>query len=172
MNEKFTPAVDALIRRFSAIKEEFRGEISLTLAPEAVIGAVQTLRDEFQFDMLIDITSVDYWPQEEPRFHITYQLYSMSNNLLLRLRAPLIGNTPHIQTIEKLFPNANWYEREVFDLFGITFDDHSDLRRIIMPYDWAGHPLRKDYPLGYEEVQFTFNFEEISLRKPHPTKES
>jgi NADH-quinone oxidoreductase subunit C len=172
MNEKLIPAVDALSQRFSAVNEEFRGETTLTLAPEAVIGAVQTLRDEFHLDMLIDITAVDYWPQEEPRFHIIYQLYSMSHNLLLRLRAPLSGNSPHIQSVEKLFANANWYEREVFDLFGITFDGHSDMRRIIMPYDWAGHPLRKDYPLGYEEVQFTFNFEEISLRKPHPTKES
>jgi NADH-quinone oxidoreductase subunit C len=72
----------------------------------------------------------------------------------------------HLSTLESIYPGANWYEREVFDLFGIKFDNHSDLRRIIMPADWQGHPLRKDYPLGYEEVQFTFNFDEISLRKP------
>jgi NADH-quinone oxidoreductase subunit C len=86
----------------------------------------------------------------------------------LCLRVPLNASTPHLPTAEKVYPGANWYEREVFDMFGITFDGHSDMRRIIMPYDWQGHPLRKDYPLGYEEVEFSFNYDDISLRKPHP----
>ena len=85
-----------------------------------------------------------------------------SNNVRLRLRVPLNGNAPHLRHVEKVYPNANWYEREVWDLFGIRFEGHSDLRRIVMPHDWEGHPLRKDYPLGYEEVQFTFNFDEIN----------
>jgi NADH-quinone oxidoreductase subunit C len=65
------------------------------------------------------------------------------------------------------FPNATWYERESWDLFGVHYDESIDQRRILMPFDWQGHPLRKDYPLGYEEVQFTFNYNEIDLRKPH-----
>jgi NADH-quinone oxidoreductase subunit C len=71
-----------------------------------------------------------------------------------------------VKTIEKVYAGANWYEREVWDLFGIQFEGHSDLRRIVMPQDWEGHPLRKDYPVGYEEVQFTFNVDEVQLRKP------
>jgi len=69
-------------------------------------------------------------------------------------------------TLEGIYPNANWKEREIWDMFGIRFEGHSDLRRIILPADWEGHPLRKDYPLGYEEPQFTFNFDEIRLHKP------
>ncbi len=143
---------------------------TLHIAAEKNVEIAQVLRDEFQFNMLIDETAVDYWPQEAPRFHLVYQLYSMPFNLRLRLRLPLDGNAPHLRTLESVFPNANWYEREVWDMFGIRFDGHSDLRRILMPYDWEGHPLRKDYPLGYEEPQFTFNFDEIDLRKPKGQK--
>jgi NADH-quinone oxidoreductase subunit C len=83
------------------------------------------------------------------------------------LRVPLNGNAPEIPSIEAVYPNANWHEREIWDMFGIRFAGHSDLRRILMPYDWEGHPLRKDYPLGYEEVQFSFNYDEIDQRKPY-----
>jgi NADH-quinone oxidoreductase subunit C len=117
-----------------------------------------------QFNFLSALTAVDYWPHE-PRFAVAYQLYSVSNNCFLGLRVLLPGETPEISTLETVYPNANWHEREVYDLYGITFRDHSDLRRILMPYDWEGHPLRKDYPLGYEEVQFSFNFDEIDRRK-------
>ncbi len=85
----------------------------------------------------------------------------------LKVRIPLNGNDPHLNTLEGVYPNANWYEREIWDLFGITFDGHSDLRRIMMPTEWEGHPLRKDYPLGYEEPQFTFNVKEVDQKKPY-----
>lgn len=148
--------------------EEFRGQTSVTLDPEAIVNACQMLRDdaELDFNFLAALTAVDYWPSE-PRFKIVYQLYSLANKEFIGLRAQLSNESPEISTIESIYPNANWHEREVFDMFGVTFKDHSDQRRIIMPYDWEGHPLRKDYPLGYEEVQFTFNFDEIDKRKPY-----
>lgn len=167
MNEKLANIVKNLEERFAAAAHEYAGDVSVTLPPEHLLAAVQTLRDEFHFNLLMDVTAVDYWPQQEPRFHMVYHIYSMLENVILRIRVPLNGNAPHLPTIEKIFPNANWKEREVWDMFGITFDGHSDLRRIIMPYDWQGHPLRKDYPLGYEEVQFTFNAAEIDKRKPY-----
>ncbi len=148
--------------------EEFRGQTSVTLDPEAIVNACQMLRDDpdLDFNFLAALTAVDYWPSE-PRFKIVYQLYSLANKEFIGLRAQLSNESPEISTIESIYPNANWHEREVFDMFGVTFKDHSDQRRIIMPYDWEGHPLRKDYPLGYEEVQFTFNFDEIDKRKPY-----
>jgi NADH-quinone oxidoreductase subunit C len=97
-----------------------------------------------------------------------YQLRNLTRLLHIALRVPLSGNAPKMETLERVFPNANWFERELWDMFGIFFEGHSDLRRILMPYDWEGHPLRKDYPLGYEEVQFTFNVDEVAMRKPHP----
>ena len=104
------------------------------------------------------------WP-EEPRFAVVYQLYSLSKNVFLGLRVPLQGDSPELPTVEAVYPNANWHEREIYDMFGIIFRGHSDLRRILLPHDWQGHPLRKDHPLGYEEVQFSFNFDEIERRK-------
>lgn len=148
--------------------EDFRGQTSVTLDREAIVNACQMLRDdpELDFNFLAALTAVDYWPSE-PRFKIVYQLYSLANKEFIGLRAQLSNESPEISTIESIYPNANWHEREVFDMFGVTFKGHSDQRRIIMPYDWEGHPLRKDYPLGYEEVQFTFNFDEIDKRKPY-----
>lgn len=168
MDEKLKPAVAALQERFSAEAREFRGEVTLILAPERVPAALTALRDEFGFDQLVDVTAVDYYPREEGRFHVVYHVRSLGQTLVLCLRAPVNGIQPQLPTVEKIYPNANWLEREVFDMFGVRFDGHSDMRRIIMPYDWQGHPLRKDYPLGYEEPQFTFNFDDIRLRKPHP----
>jgi NADH-quinone oxidoreductase subunit C len=151
--------------------EEFRGQTSVTLDRETIVNACQILRDDpdLDFNFLAALTAVDYWPSE-PRFKIVYQLYSLANKKFIGLRVLLSGESPEISTIESIYPNANWHEREVFDMFGVTFKDHSDQRRIIMPYDWEGHPLRKDYPLGYEEVQFTFNFDEIDKRKPYAKK--
>jgi NADH-quinone oxidoreductase subunit C len=148
--------------------EMFRGETKVRVDPSLIVPICKFLYEdaEFSFNFLIALTCVDFWPQE-PRFMVVYQLYSQKNNALLGLRALLPGTDPKISTVESIYPNANWHEREVYDMFGVIFEGHSDLRRILMPHDWEGHPQRKDYPLGYEEVQFSFNFDEIERRKKY-----
>ena len=165
MSDHVQRAVRAAQERSGAELREFRQQQTLVLAADKLLDTAKLLRDEYQFNMLMDLTAVDYLG-EEPRFHIVYQLYSIEKRERISLRVAISGMDAHLSTLESIYPGANWYEREVFDMFGVKFDSHSDLRRIIMPADWQGHPLRKDYPLGYEEVQFTFNFDEISLRKP------
>jgi len=167
VEDSYQTILTSLKSRFQFEVQEFRGDISLVIVPEHVVDICRALRDEFGFEMLVEETAVDYWPQETPRFHVVYGFRSIANNLLLMLRVPLNGNAPSLPTIESVYPNANWFERELWDMFGIRFDGHSDLRRILMPHDWEGHPLRKDFPLGYEEVQFSFNFKEIDERKPY-----
>lgn len=166
---------DHLKTTIKALKERFGLQESdlmkypptLVAEPEKIVDISQVLRDEFGFNFLCELTAVDYWPEEEPRFHVIYGYYSHSNNSRLALRVPLNGDNPSIRTISGIYPGANWHEREVWDMFGIKVEGHPDLRRILMPQDWEGHPLRKDYPLGYEEPQFTFNFDEIDKRKHH-----
>ncbi|NCP87082.1 MAG: NADH-quinone oxidoreductase subunit C [Anaerolineae bacterium CG_4_9_14_3_um_filter_57_17] len=171
MNEKLQPYLDSLAEKFSAQPQKFAGETSLILPLEKLTAAAQMIHRDFGFELLSFVSAVDYWPQEEPRFHLIYRFTSVSKALAFTVRVPLSGISPVAPTLEKEYRNANWHEREVFDLFGITFTGHSDLRRLLMPADWQGHPLRKDYPLGYEEPQYTFNFDEIAARKPSATRE-
>jgi NADH-quinone oxidoreductase subunit C len=167
MDKNLEPIVHSLRQKFDAGLDEFRGEAHLTLAADAIIEALTLLRDEQRFELLSALTAVDYWPQQSPRFHVIYQLSSLAQNLTLQLRVPLDGARPTLRSAAGVYQAANWREREVFDMFGITFEGHPDPRRILMPQDWEGHPLRKDYPLGYEEPQFSFNYEEIDVRKPY-----
>ncbi len=164
MNEqKF---ISLLKDQFNGETLEFRGETTLVIQRDRLVDAAKKIR-EMGFELLSDITAVDYFPEENPRFHVVYQFTSLANQATLGVRVPVPGVNPGVATIEGVYPNANWREREIYDMFGINFEGHSDLRRILMPHDWEGHPLRKDYPLGYEEPQFTFNFEEIDVRKPY-----
>jgi NADH-quinone oxidoreductase subunit C len=91
----------------------------------------------------------------------------MTANARIRLKVLLSGDDPTVDSVVSVWRNADWYEREAFDMLGIKFNNHPDLRRILMPNDWVGHPHRKDYPLGYEEVQFSFNWREIDAKKPY-----
>lgn len=168
MKKDLQDAIKDIKKKFDALESEFRGEPSLLVTSGKLIEVAQTLKKDHKFNMLASLTAVDYYPELEPRFHIVYQFNSLTKKIRLEVRVPLDGNEPSMDSLESVFPNANWFEREVYDMFGVTFEGHSDLRRILMPHDWQGHPLRKDYPLGYEEVQFTFNYEEIELRKPKP----
>jgi NADH-quinone oxidoreductase subunit C len=168
MSENIISSVlQAFEERFSAQHNQFRGEDTLTLSADHIVAACLALRDEFGFELLSGQTAVDYWPELSPRFHIVYQIYSIQHNQRVCLRVPLDGNAPTMPTLTGVYPNANWQEREIWDMFGVRFEGHPDPRRILMPQDWEGHPLRKDYPLGYEEVQFSFNYDEIDRRKPY-----
>jgi len=166
MEKKLQIIVQKLEKEFGAIASETRGEVSLFVLAERIIAVCQQIQGQ-GFELLSAMTAVDYWPQENPRFHVVYEFTSVSKNLRLEIRVPVPGLNPSLPTVSGIYRNANWREREVWDMFGIRFEGHPDLRRILMPADWEGHPLRKDYPLGYEEPQFSFNSEEIDLRKPY-----
>jgi NADH-quinone oxidoreductase subunit C len=126
-----------------------RGEVTAVIEPAALLGTLRELRGdpELAFDALSDVSATD-WPDREPRFWMAYHLRSRSHGHRLRLKAGLPETAPHVASVTGVFPTADWLEREVFDFYGIVFDDHPDLRRIIMPDEWEGYPLRKDYPLG------------------------
>ena len=167
MDTKLEKIVKVLQEKANATYEEFRDEVHVFIHAGQIVDVLTFLRDEHQFSLLSAMTAVDYWPQENPRFHVIYQLTSLTQNLSIQLRVPVNGSQLKVPTATRVFEVANWREREIMDMFGIEFEGHPDPRRILMPEDWDGHPLRKDYPLGYEEPQFTFNFEEIDLRKPY-----
>jgi NADH-quinone oxidoreductase subunit C len=167
MDEKLQTTLDVLAERFGAQLQDYGAETYLIIDSGQLVEVCWTLHEEFNFDMLSDLTVVDYWPTQDPRFHVVYHLYSIPSGMRIGLRVPVPGIEPTVPTLESVYYNANWHEREIWDMFGIHIEGHSDLRRILMPFDWEGHPLRKDYPLGYEEVQFTFNFDEIDKRKPY-----
>jgi len=103
-------------------------------------------RSDLAFVFLAELTATDFWPRE-PRFELTYVLVSFAHRQRLRLKVRLYGNDAHVATATDLWPAANWLEREVWDMFGIVFDGHPDPRRLLMPEDWDGYPLRKDYPV-------------------------
>ena len=141
------PAVKALSTLATDAKYD-RNELTLTVARESVIAACQALR-QAGYNFFEDVTAVDWYPSE-PRFQISYSLLSHSLKRRVRLVVRLTGDDASIDSITPTWPAANFYEREIFDLFGVHFAGHPNLRRIMMPEDWQGHPLRKDYPVeGY-----------------------
>ncbi|HLI05805.1 MAG TPA: NADH-quinone oxidoreductase subunit C [Ktedonobacteraceae bacterium] len=129
---------------------DFRDEQTIVLKPEALVPVCAYLQKRLQYNFLSTITAVD-WLERVPRYDVVYQLLSLPNQSVLRLKIR-VGEKgeehPSVLTVTGIWPAANWYEREVYDLFGITFEGHPDLRRILMPMDWTTHPLRKDYPLS------------------------
>ena len=122
------------------------GETSVIVAPEKIVAICSYLKGKLQFVRLSGITAVD-WHPAEPRFEVVYLLHSIEKNARLRLKCRLGGAQPEIDSVTSVWQSANWYEREVYDLFGIVFRNHPDLRRIMLPEDWEGHPLRKDFPV-------------------------
>ncbi len=136
---------------------QFRGETTVVVPRELLRGAAERCRQDaaLQFNLLSDATCVDRFPIE-PRFELNYHLVSIPRRDRVRLRVRLPGNDPVVDSLIPVWPGANWLEREVFDLFGIRFTGHTDLRRILLPEDWEGHPLRRDYPVeGFRDVPST-----------------
>jgi len=126
------------------------GETTQIAEPSQILGLCRYLKDSEKFVRLSAVTAVD-WHPEEPRFEVVYLLHSIERNQRLRVKCRLSGNEPEIESVTPVWRGANWYEREVYDMFGIRFRNHPNLVRILMPVDWEGHPLRKDYPVhGYK----------------------
>ena len=148
------PALAALLawRREAVQSAKFdRDELTIYLERGAIREACAILKvsPEAQFNFLSDLTCVDLYPSE-PRFEMIYHLLSMKRKERVRLKVQLSGSDPSLESITSVWPAANFFEREVFDLFGVRFQGHPYLRRLLMPEDWEGHPLRKDYPVeGY-----------------------
>jgi NADH-quinone oxidoreductase subunit C len=161
--EQLKQAVGAALGAKVIELSEMLGELALTVKPEDYLAAARTLRDEpgLRFEQLIDLAGVDYaghgngaWRGR--RFVVASQLLSVANNWRLRLRVSAADDAfPVVDSLTGLWPNANWYEREAFDLYGIVFTGHADLRRLLTDYGFIGHPFRKDFPLsGNVEMRY------------------
>ena len=142
VREKFPQALIETVK--------FRGEQTIVLKPERLVAVCSYLQKNLQYTFLSSVTAVD-WFERVPRYDVVYHLLSIPHRCELRLKVR-VGERgeehPSVPTAVGVWPAANWYEREIYDLFGITFAGHPDLRRILMPMDWTTHPLRKDYPLS------------------------
>jgi NADH-quinone oxidoreductase subunit C len=135
---------------------EFHGETTVVVPRELLRATAEYCRGELEFNFLSDATSVDRFPIE-PRFEMNYHLVSIPKKLKLRLRTRLSGADPTVDSMVPVWPGAGWLEREIFDLMGIRFNGHPDLRRILLPADWEGHPLRRDYPTeGFRDIPSTY----------------
>lgn len=141
---------------------EFRGQVSVTVRKGRILEICRFLHDdpEISLDYLRDLCGVDYLGKKENRFEVVYQLYSVHHRHALRLKAEVPERDARIDSVMPIWVGVNWHERECYDMFGITFSGHPDLRRVLLPEDWEGYPLRKDYPVkgpdkewhGFEEV--------------------
>ena len=136
---------------------EFLGQLSIRIQPNDIVGVCDALKTDadLPFNYLSDLTCVHYPDNKEAPFEVIYNLYSISKNERVRLKAAVNGEG--INSVTSVWPSADWPEREVYDLFGVVFRNHPDLRRILLPPDWEGHPLRKDYPLEFVENRWTEN---------------
>ncbi len=132
------------------------GEVTITVPRESIVDVCWILKTKHDFNMLADLCGADKGPEEDPRFEVNYHLFSTKHFNRLRLKVLLSEDAPNVGTVVTVWKTANWHERETYDLFGVIFDGHPDLRRILLPSDFDGHALRKDYPLrGYEPYSLT-----------------
>ncbi len=134
---------------------EFRDQVSIIVKKDQIVPILKYLHDDplLSLDHLQDLTAVDYLKKKDVRFEVVYNLYSMRYRHQIRIRAQVAENDPKIGSVVPIWAGADWHERECYDMFGIVFNGHPDLRRILLPEDWEGHPLRKDYPLAGPELE-------------------
>jgi NADH-quinone oxidoreductase subunit C len=157
----FDEAVDALQAAWPGFGENVlrvvvdRGELTLDVTPAAVVAVAKTLRDDpnLRFELLSSVSGVDY-PDTAARLHAVYHFTSLTYRRRLRVETAVTVEDPHVPSVCDVYPTADFHERETWDMFGIVFDGHPGLTRILMPDDWVGHPQRKDYPLGGIPVEY------------------
>jgi NADH-quinone oxidoreductase subunit C len=154
--DKIEDALGALYEEAVDDVVEFRGEITLYVKSEPILAICKVIKnhDDLKYNMLADLTAVDHLNEMkdgDPRFHVVYHLFSTLSKRRIRIKAPVWEQTPSIDSVTSLWNAANWHERECYDMFGIEFKNHPDLRRILMPSDWEGYPLRKDFPVSDQE---------------------
>ena len=132
-----------------------RGEVTVVVDRAELLGVLERLRadEALALDFLSGLTATD-WPERAPRFWVAYELYSMAHRHRLRVKVGLPAENPHVPSVVGLFPTADWHEREAFDFFGVVFDGHPNLRRIMLPDGWEGHPLRKTEEIGGVDTRF------------------
>ncbi len=153
---EFVEALKAKNAEWVSEVKDALGEVTVTVPRAHVVGVCTELRDEHGFDMLADLCGADRGPEEDPRFEVNYHLFSTTHYKRLRIKVLLSEDDPNVPSVTGVWKTANWHERETYDLLGIIFTDHPDLRRILLPSDFDGHALRKDYPLrGYEPYSLT-----------------
>ncbi len=142
---------------------EYAGQAAVIVRKDRIVEILQFLHDdgELLFDHLADLTAIDWLGKKQPRFEVVYNLFSIRNKQYIRIKAQVSEEDPHIDSVCSIWKTANWLERECHDMFGIIFDGHPDLRRLLMPEDWQGYPLRKDYPLFLEEDQEWKGYKEL-----------
>ena len=153
-NEGVLAALTGMLGSSVLATKEEHGEISITVARAQVANALRTLRDDHEYQQLMEIAGADY-PSRPERFEVVYMLLSVTKNHRVMIKCTAAENTP-VPTVTTLWPNAGWLEREVFDMYGVLFDGNTDLRRILTDYGFEGHPFRKDFPLtGYVELRYS-----------------
>ena len=154
MTEKLHGFVEALKQKDGSWVDsvvEAYGEVTVFVPRDGILEACYFLRDEHDFDLLADVCGADRGPEEDPRFEVNYHLFSTVHHQRLRLKVLLSEDDPTVESVTDVWRTADWHERETYDMFGVKFANHPDLRRILMPSDFDGHALRKDFPLrGYE----------------------
>ena len=158
----FDEVVDALELAFAGFDDAVekvivdRGELTLHIEPSRIAEVCQAMRDDpaLRFELCSSVSGVDYLGQDDRNLHIVYHLTSMTFRRRVRLECAVSVDEPHLPSVTAVYPTADWQEREAYDMFGVVFDGHPNLTRILMPDDWEGHPQRKDYPLGGVPVEY------------------